>query len=180
MAEQLVQETRTEAAREEPAFPPFNTATFPSQLLWFAVIFGVLYLLMSRVALPRVGGIFEFRRTRIAKDLDEASMMQRQAEAAGAAYDKALADAKAQAQRVAQDMREKVAADTQIKRTDLEGALNARLAAAEAQIAATRTQAMTSVSAIAREAAAAIIQQLTGRPPNAGAVAQAVAALGPR
>jgi F-type H+-transporting ATPase subunit b len=177
MADQLVPETHTEAAREEPGFPPFNAATFPSQLLWFAIVFVVLYLLMGRVALPRVGRIFEARRTRIAADLDQAAALQRQAEEAGAAYEKTLADAKANAQALAQQMRERLAADSEARRKELETSLNAKLAAAESQIAGTRTQAMANVGGIAADTAAAIVERLTGMKPNSASIAEALAAL---
>ncbi|MBV8567443.1 MAG: F0F1 ATP synthase subunit B [Methylobacteriaceae bacterium] len=177
MAQPVTTETKAEAGREEPAFPPFNTATFPSQLFWFAIVFILLYLLMSRVALPRVGGIFEFRKTRIARDLDQASAMQRQADEAAAAYEKTLAEARARAQGVAQETRDKLAAESEARRKELDASLNAKLAAAEAQIEAMRTSALANVDTIASEAAAAIIQQITGKTANAEAVAQAVAAL---
>jgi len=176
MAETINQETRPEVGKAEPGFPPFNAATFPSQLFWFAIVFIALYLLMSRVALPRVGGIFEVRRTRIARDLDEASRMQRQADEAGAAYEKTLADAKANAQAVAQNMRDKLAAESEARRHELEASLNAKLATAEAQIGATRNQAMANVDAIATEAAAAIVQHLIGTTVDSAVIAQAVAA----
>ena len=57
---------------EKPPFPPFQKETFASQLVWFALFFIALYLLMSRVALPRVGGIIQARTSQIEGDLAEA------------------------------------------------------------------------------------------------------------
>ena len=59
-------------------FPPFDPATFPSQLLWLAITFAALYFLMSRVALPRIGSILETRRTRIEGDLKEAERLRQE------------------------------------------------------------------------------------------------------
>ena len=155
-------------------FPPFDTATFPSQLLWLAITFGALYYFMSRRFLPKVAAVIEARRARIAKDLDEATAMQQQADAAAAAHEKALADARAKAQALAQATRDQLAAEADGKRKALEDQLAGKLAAAEAQIAATRTQAMANVSTIATDAASAIVERLIGRSADAGVVASAI------
>ena len=91
-------------------FPPFDSSTFASQLLWLVITFVALYLLMSRVALPRVGAIIENRQKRIAGDLAEAQGMKDQSDAAIAAYEKALAEARGRAQALANETREKQAA----------------------------------------------------------------------
>ena len=119
-------------------FPPFDPSTFPSQIVWLAITFGALYYYMSKRFLPKVGEVIETRRARIAKDLDEATAMQQQADAAAAAHEKALADARAKAQALAQATRDQLAAEADAKRKALEDELAAKLAAAEAQIAATR------------------------------------------
>ena len=161
-------------------FPPFDTSTFPSQLLWLAITFGALYYVMSKIALPKVGAVIENRKARIAKDLDEATAMQQKADAAAAAHEKALADARAKAQSLAQATRDNLAAEADAKRKALEGELSAKLAAAEAQIAATRDRAMSNVADIAKDATAAIVERLIGRAADPGVVASAVEAAKPR
>ena len=155
-------------------FPPFNTSTFPSQILWFAIVFGAMYYYLSRRFLPAVGGVIQSRRARIAKDIDEATEMQRKADEAVAAHEKALAQARAQAQASAQAARDKIAADTEAKRKALDDQLGAKLHEAEGRIAANRTAAMANVSAIAKDATGAIVERLIGRSPDANAVASAV------
>jgi F-type H+-transporting ATPase subunit b len=168
--------TQTEVGHEagHSTFPPFDSSTFPSQLLWFAIIFGAMYYYLSKRYLPAVGGVIEARRARIAKDIDDATAMQAKADAAVAEHEKALAKARADAQSTAQAARDKVAAETDAKRKALEDQLSARLAEAEARIAANRTAAMANVSAIAKDATGAIVERLIGRAPNADAVAKAV------
>jgi len=178
---QPVQATKTEvgheAGGEHAAFPPFETATFPSQLLWLAITFGALYYYMSRKALPAVGKVIEARKARIARDLDDAAAMQQKADDAAAAHAKMLADARVKAQAVAQEGRDKLAAESEAKRKQLEDQLNAHLASAEAQIASTRTQAMSNVSAIAKDAASSIFERLLGRPAESGAIDAAIASV---
>lgn len=169
-----VETTAHEAAHEDVGFPPFKTETYGSQLFWLVITFGTLYLLLSRLVLPRLTGIIENRRRIIAGDLDEAAALKTQAEQAGLAYEKSLADAKARAQALAQETRNTLTAGTEAKRKVLEADLAKRLAEADAAIAATKTQAMSHVRSVAAEAATAIVERLTGRAPNPQAVEAAL------
>src|SRR5438093_624429 len=116
-------------------FPPFDAHTFASQLFWLALTFIALYLLMSRVALPRIGSILETRRQRVDSDLAEAQRLKDQSDAAIAAHEKALAEARGRAQALANDTREKAAAATEARRKEVDAKLNARIAEAEALFA---------------------------------------------
>ncbi len=158
------------------AFPPFDAHNFLPQLVWLAIIFGALYWLMSRIALPRVSDILEARGNRIEGDLAAATRMQQQAAEASAVYDSTLAAAKARGQALAQETHDKLHAETESKRHALDADLNAKLAAAEQQIAEMKSRAMGNVEGIAREAATAIIERLTGKSSNPEAVNAAVAA----
>lgn len=163
-------------AHAKGPFPPFDPATFAPQLIWLALVFGLLYVLMSRVALPRIESILEARRSRIAGDLDDAAEMQQKAQAAGAAYEKTLSDAKGKAQTMAQQMRDQLATEAAAKRKSVEDELNAKLAEAERAIASTKAQAMSHVTEIATSAAADIVAQLTGKPADPQQIASAIAA----
>ncbi|KQP58112.1 ATP synthase subunit B [Methylobacterium sp. Leaf399] len=162
------------ASEHGGGFPPFESHTFLSQLIWLALAFGLLYYLMDKVALPRIQGILHDRATRLSKDLDEAHRMKTEAEAAGAAYEKSLQDAQAKARAIAQETRTALAQETDAKRKALEGELNERLAASEATIKARTTEAMGSVRGIASETAAAIVERLTGQTPDQAALDRAL------
>ena len=163
------------ASEHDGGFPPFEPQTFASQLVWLAIAFVLLYVLMSRLALPRVASIIEDRQKRIADDLADAGRLKQESDAAVAAYEKALADARARAQTIANETREKQQAQADATRKTLEAGLNAKLADAEKSIAATKQAAMANVRAIAEDAARAIIERLIGTAPNDKAVAEAVA-----
>jgi F-type H+-transporting ATPase subunit b len=165
----------TEAPGEKHAFPPFESQHFPSQLFWLALTFILLYVLMSRIALPRVAGIFAAREKRISDDLAAANRFKEQSEAANAAYQKSLADARARAQSIAAETREQQSAQADATNKKLEAQLNDKLAAAEQSIAATRRAAMGNVGSIAAETAAAIVERLIGTAPAPGDVTAAVA-----
>ena len=164
----------TQAPGGPPPFPPFVKEHFASQLFWLAVCFVLLYLLMAKVALPRVGDILQARRERIAGDLKEAQRHKEESEAAMAAYEKALADARNRAQGIANETRDKLMAEAEGARKVLEHDLNAKLAEAEQTIAATKQSAMANVRGVAVEAARAIVQRLIGVAPAEDVVAGAV------
>jgi F-type H+-transporting ATPase subunit b len=173
----------TDAHTEAPGgshkapFPPFQGNTFASQLVWLAITFAILYLLAAKIVLPRVGGIIEARRQRIDGDLAEAQRLKAESDAAIAAYEKSLADARARAQALANETRERHAAEAEKSRKLLEERLNAKLAEAEKAIAATKTAAMANVRGIAVEAASAIVERLIGSAPSDQAATDAVAAV---
>ena len=169
--------TKTSTHTEVPSkggFPPFQKETFASQLVWLAITFVALYLLISRIAVPRIGGIIDERARRIEGDFAAAQAMKDESTAALAAYEKSLADARNRAQAIGAEIRDKLNAEADAKRKATEAKLNADLADAEKQIAATKTAAMANVRGIAIDAAAAIVERLVGTVPPAPAVAAAV------
>jgi len=154
-------------------FPPFEPTYFPSQLLWLAITFGLFYLFLNKVVLPRIGGILEVRRDRIANDLDTAARLKEEADAAIAAYEQELADARAKSNKIANEARDKAKAEADAERKVVEAALATKLAEAESRIGEVRASAMKDVGAIAEETATAIVQALVGSA-DRGAVASAV------
>ena len=162
------------ASEHGRGFPPFDPQTFASQLFWLALTFIALYLLMSRIALPRIGSILEARRQRVEDDLAEAQRLKDASDAAIAAHEKALADARGRAQALANETREKAAAAADARRKEVDAKLNAHIAEAEKTIAATQSAAMANVRGIASDAAGAIVERLTGIAPASQEVAEAV------
>jgi F-type H+-transporting ATPase subunit b len=158
-------------------FPPFDASTFPSQLLWLAITFGLFYLFLKKVVLPRIGNILEVRRDRIASDLDQAARMKDEADAAIAAYEQELADARTRANAIGQQARDGAKAGADAERKKVEAELEAKLAAAEGRIAAIKQTALGEVGSIAGETATAIVEHLIGRQSTAGGALPQVAAL---
>lgn len=168
--------TPTTGSTEAPkgGFPPFQKETFASQVVSFAIAFILLYVIVSRIALPRVGGIIAARQGKIEGDLAEAQRLKDESDAALKAYETELATARANAQAIGSDIRDKLNKQADEERKQLEDRLAAKLADAEKSIAATRAAAMGNVRAIATDAAAAIVQRLSGALPEPKAVQSAV------
>jgi F-type H+-transporting ATPase subunit b len=155
-------------------FPPFQKDTFASQLVSLLVAFAALYLIVSRIALPRVGSLLDERQNAIEGDLAAAQKLKDESDAALKAYESELAAARARAHAISAETREKLNAAADAERKTLEQRLSVKLAEAEKSIAATREAAMSNVRGIAAEAAAAIVQRLTGMMPDGKAVDSAV------
>ena len=157
-------------------FPPFQKDTFASQLVSLLIAFVALYLIVSRIALPRVGSLLDERQNAIEGDLSEAQKLKDASDAALKAYESELAAARSRAQAIGTETREKLNAASEAERKTLDDRLSKKLAEAEKTIASTREKAMSNVRGIAAEAAAAIVQRLTGFVPDGKSVDSAVEA----
>ena len=144
-------------------FPPFDASTFPSQILWLAITFGLFYLFLKKVIMPRLGGILDVRENRIAQDIEQANRMKGDADAAVAAYEQELAEARANANVIGQKARDDGKAEAETARKSIEASLEAKLAEAEARVAKVKDTAMRDVGSIAEETAAAIVSALGGK-----------------
>jgi F-type H+-transporting ATPase subunit b len=164
----------TEANAEKHEFPPFQKDTFASQLVSLLIAFVALYLIVSRIALPRVGGVIDARANTIEGDLADAQKLKDESDGALKAYESELAAARSRAQAIGAETREKLNAASEAERKSLEEKLSVKLADAEKTIASTREAAMSNVRGIAADAAAAIVQRLTGVQPDAQSVNSAV------
>jgi F-type H+-transporting ATPase subunit b len=145
--------------------PQLDYHYFIPQIVWFLITFGVLYLIMARVALPAVSDVLSNRSQRIDSDLSDADQLKREAEAAHQSYETALAQAKAEAHRIAQDTRDRLAEETARLKADLDARLDEQTSAAEASIATAKAQALGNVRGLAGDAASAVIERLLGAAP---------------
>jgi F-type H+-transporting ATPase subunit b len=165
--------TEADGGHKAP-FPPFQKDTFASQLVSLLVAFVALYLIVSRIALPRVGSLLDERQNAIEGDLAAAQKLKDESDSALKAYESELAAARLRAQAISSETRDRLNAAAEAERKTLEQRLSVKLADAEKTIASTREAAMSNVRGIAAEAAAAIVQQLTGIMPDGKAVDSAV------
>jgi F-type H+-transporting ATPase subunit b len=164
----------TEADAHGRAFPPFQKDTFASQLVSLLIAFVALYLIVSRIALPRVGSVLDERQNTMEGDLTEAERLKDASDGELKAYESELASARSRAQAIGAETREKLNAASEAERKTLEERLSVKLAEAEKTIASTRETAMRNVRGIATDAAAAIVQRLTGLAPDGKSVESAV------
>ena len=154
--------------------PQLDLSTFPSQVFWLAVIFLLLYLLMARVGLPRVAAMIDARKARIEGDLERATQMKAEAEAVMAAYERSLADARAQAQATLKEAMDRFAAEAAERQRKAAEALAVVTSAAEKRIAEAKTQALSGLRAVAIDVARTATRKLVGVDVDEGSAAAAV------
>jgi F-type H+-transporting ATPase subunit b len=156
--------------------PQLNPLDWGPQLIWLLITFGILYLLMVKVALPRIGAVIDARAAQIAKDLATADKRRRETEEAIAAYEQALAEAKQKAHAIVDEGRNKLKEETAAERAKLESELARLSAEAEKRIEQAKTSAMREVDAVAVDVASDIVRQLIGAAPAKTEIEKAVEA----
>ena len=148
------------AHAEEAVFPPFNPEYWESQAFWLVVSFAVLYLVLSRLILPRFANTIERRGSRIAADLDEAARLNDEAVEAQQALELSMAKARAEARETAAQAQATAQAQMTLKTSEADTEIEAKLNEAETAISALRAGAMEKVEDIASEAAHAMATRL--------------------
>ena len=156
--------------------PQLEPLDWAPQLIWLVITFGLLYVLMAWVALPRIGSVIDKRAAHITGDLESAERLRRETEDAIAAYEQALAEAKQKAHAIVDEGRAKLKAETEAERAKLEKELAAKSAEAEARIEEAKAAAMKEVNAVTIDVASDIVRELTGMKPTKGDIEKAVTA----
>lgn len=155
--------------------PQLDFTTFPNQIFWLVVTLVVIYLVLSRIALPRIAGILAERKGTIAGDLAAADELKQRVVAAEKAYHQALDQARIEAARIVLATKAEIQADLDaaIARADAE--IGIKSAEGAVRIAEIRAGAMAAVAEVARDTAGALVAALGGNP-DAGAIEVAVTA----
>src|SRR5258707_1642611 len=144
--------------------PQMNVGTFPSQIFWLVVTFGLLFLVLWRKTLPMIEGAIGQRRGRIEGDLGTAENFRKEAQGALAAYEAALAQARTRAHQLADENRKITVAEIERLKAAADAQAQSAMGIAEKRIASERSKALVGGKAAAAEAAAAIVERLTGGP----------------
>src|SRR5262245_918057 len=142
--------------------PQLNVHDFPPQLIWLLITFVVLYFLMAKLALPKIGAAIDARADRSRGDLDRAATLKSEAEAAMAAYEKAIAEARAQGQAMTRETDARLAKQAADRQAAQGAELASRLKEAEGRIAASRNAAMGNLAAVAAETARLAAERVAG------------------
>jgi F-type H+-transporting ATPase subunit b len=155
--------------------PQLDISTWPSQLFWLAVTFAALYFVVSRLIIPRTGGVIEKRKSTIASDLAAAVASKASSEAALKAYEASIAEARSKASAVSLEMRNRMAAETDAARQKLDAELAAKMAAADKSVQAAKAKALEGITGVAEDIATSIVAELLGAKVSKAAIADAVA-----
>jgi F-type H+-transporting ATPase subunit b len=164
------------AAAAEGGMPQLNPHDFAPQVVWLVITFVVLYLVMSRLAIPAIADTIEKRQGKIQGDLDAAEKASQETRALVAAYEKRLADAREEARRLHREQAEADSAAASARLTELGNTLNGRIEEAEKRIAGQRAQVLEGLEDMAHDIAADVYSKLSGQPADPAALRAKVAA----
>ena len=164
------------AMAAEGGMPQLNFHDFAPQVVWLVITFVVLYLVMSKLAIPTISDTLEKRQGKIQSDLDAAEKASEETRALVAAYEKRLADAREEARRLHREQAEADSAAASARLTELGHTINARIDEAEKRIAGQRAQVVEGLEDMAHDIAAEVYSKLAGQPADGAALRAKVAA----
>ncbi len=169
-------EAVAEVVKEAPGMPQLDFTTFPNQIFWLVVTFTILYFIIARIFLPRIGGVLEDRHNAIASDIDQAAELKQKAEEAEAAYNTALAEARAEAHRIAEEAKDAIKKDVEAAIAKAEAEIAAKSAESEGRIKEIRVNALKSIEEVANDVAADVVSTIMPSVSDADALKAAIAA----
>ncbi len=177
VSDELHQDVGVSEDHTTSGMPQLAVETYASQLFWLAISFVVLYLIMSRAALPRIATAIENRRDRIASDLDTAARLREETDEVIATYEAELAEARAKANQIASETRDRINQQLAEERAEVEARMAERTEAAERHVAEVKTKALAEVDSAAVDATAEIVDLLIGTRPSESEASAAVKAV---
>lgn len=160
-----------------PGMPQLDIGTFPNQILWLVLTLLAIYFILTKIAIPRIAAVIAERQGTLTNDLATAEDLKRQAAEAEENYNKALSDARAEAQTIAQETRDGIQAQLQVELDKADAEIAAKTAESTARIGEIQAGAAATAQEVATDVAAEIVRQLApGQDVDAKAIAAAVAA----
>ena len=154
--------------------PQLDPSTYSSQVIWLVITFVILYVLMAKVALPKIGEVLEERQNKIDENLAKAEELKSQADAAAEAYEKSLSDARTKAHDAIREVKEQAHAEASARQTELNDNLQAKIAESEQAISKARDEALSGIKDVATDVAASAVEKLIGEAPKEASVGSAI------
>ena len=159
----MATETTEVAGKAEPGMPQLDFTTWDNQIFWLVIALIATFFILSRVALPRIGGVLAERRGTISNDIAAAEDLKAKAVEAEAAYDKALVDARAEAGRIVAEAKADIQADLDVAIAEADTEIAAKSAESEKAIAEIRAGALDAVKVVAKDTAKEIVAAMGGK-----------------
>lgn len=156
--------------------PQLDVTTFSSQVVWLVITFVILYVLMAKIALPRIGEVLEERQNKIDDNLAKAEELKSQADAASQAYETSLSTARTKAQTAIREVKEKAVAEAAARQGALNDKLKGQIATSEQAIATARDEALAGIKDVATDVASSVVEKLIGDAPDNKTVTGAITA----
>ncbi len=155
--------------------PQFDPTMFTTQLVWLAITFSILFILMKKVALPRISQVLNERKYKNEENLEKAEQLKNEAETVAQAYDNTMAEARDKAHDAVREVHEHMAKEAEMRHRELAERLAAEIKTAETRITTVKDKAVAGISGVATEVAMAVVEKLVEKTANEKTVKAAVA-----
>lgn len=143
--------------------PQLDISTWDNQIFWLLVSLVAIYMILTRVAIPRLGAVLAERRGTISNDLAAAEDLKRQALDAEAAYEKALAEARVEASKIVAKARGEIKADLDKAIAKADAEIDAKTAVSEQRIGEIKAGSAQSVKEVATDTTGEIVVAFGGK-----------------
>ena len=167
-------------AAESGGMPQLNPEFWISQIFWLTLTFGILYIVLSKLILPKISANLELRRSQIQENIEAADKQREESETKLKEYEEIILKSKLNAKKIFKETREKALKDINLKKDSLDGQINEEIKKAEAEINALKKNAPEKINKIAIEASSEILKNLIGTEINNSSISAMVNELSKR
>ena len=161
-------------AAESAGMPQLNPEFWISQIFWLTLTFGILYIVLSKLILPKISANLELRRSQIQENIEAADKQRKESETKLKEYEEIILKSKLNAKKIFKETREKALKDINLKKDSLDGQINEEIKKAEAEINALKKNAPEKINKIAIEASSEILKNLIGTEINNSSISAMV------
>ena len=161
-------------AAESAGMPQLNPEFWISQIFWLTLTFGILYIVLSKLILPKISANLELRRSQIQENIEAADKQREESETKLKEYEEIILKSKLNAKKIFKETREKALKDINLKKDSLDGQINEEIKKAEAEIDALKKNAPEKINKIAIEASSEILKNLIGTEINNSSISAMV------
>ena len=167
-------------AAESAGMPQLNPEFWISQIFWLTLTFGILYIVLSKLILPKISANLELRRSQIQENIEAADKQRKESETKLKEYEEIILKSKLNAKKIFKETREKALKDINLKKDSLDGQINEEIKKAEAEINALKKNAPEKINKIAIETSSEILKNLIGTEINNSSISAMVNELSKR
>ena len=161
-------------AAESGGMPQLNPEFWISQIFWLSLTFGILYLVLSRLILPKISANLELRKSQIQENIEAAEKQRETSESKLKEYDKIILKSKQEAKNIFKDVREKALKDIDFKKEALDKQIDEEIKKAEKEIDLLRRNAPEKINKIAIETSSELVKKLLGAEVNNSSISAIV------
>ena len=159
---------------ESRGMPQLNPEFWVSQIFWLTITFGILYIVLSKLILPKISSNLELRKSQIQENIEAAEKQRESSDAKLKEYDNIILKSKLKAKNIFRDAREKVIKDINSKKETLDKQIDEEIKKAEQEIVVLRKNAPEKISKIAIETSAQLVKKLIGAEINNSSISAIV------